>query len=188
MTPELTTLLDEWHSGRDKRDAESARFASRWYDSVTPFGPGRAYVPHVDDLVPDQALTDAGVTHLRARFAVGADGGLDMRIETEGKSGVVSERWRGGDLSVVNGAAGYMDGVARVAAMVAEDAEATSVADIAGKVSVLKWQRVHLMDCAEAGGVVDVDVVTSKISEARADLAVAVAADVAADVAVEERV
>lgn len=192
MDPQLQVLLTEWHTGMDERGRESVRFGHRWY-YVGATGL-RAYTPYVEDLVPDKALTDAvGITHLRARFALGADNQLDIRVETEGKAGVVSERWRGGDLSrVLSGGrsgADYIESVARVSALVDADPVAIDSEDLSGKISALKRHRAYLMDCAEAGGLVDVDAISTKIDATRVELTAAVAEErvhLGLDASVEE--
>lgn len=172
---ELEALINEWFSGRDARGEESPRFALGWRDSVTPFGIGRSYVPDTAMLsaVLCSELGDS-VYGVNVRLALGADGGLDLRVETDGTAGIVMERWRGGDLSIVadqgRRGADIIAHAARVAQVVADDPPTTTLEDAAGAISLLKQHRNYLRDRIEAGGAVDVADVLVAIEVKRAVL------------------
>lgn len=195
---DLETLLTEWHTGRDA-SGESARFAARWRDSVVAGMAARTYEAHVEDLQgPVAALATAdGATGANVRLAVGADGQPDVRIELDyeplvvdpvtgatsraGKPDLRTQRWRPatGDLLDVRyrGASAREQGRARasfdhaLARARALDLVTAELPDTGGALAVLKMRRAELLDMAEAGADVSVELVgtVNRSDEIRAE-------------------
>ena len=92
---ELTDLLNEWFTGRLKDGAESPRLAHRWSDATVLGQAVRVYRADLRDLrgmlSPPKAL---GFDKITPGLAVGADGEVDIRIETAIGKEITVTRWR----------------------------------------------------------------------------------------------
>ncbi len=150
----IEDVIQEWWTGYDTKGVES-RLAG-WSTTAGM----RSRVVSIDQLGAMLARSDKNLTHVRVKLVEGVDGRLDVRIETQSKSGTLVQRWRPtiGDLGNVLefGTTRNISGIAAkhtlaLSAALALDESKASLEQIIEAISALKTERNHLAERTEVG-------------------------------------